>query len=584
MQNKLLIKEMNRILLLLLLFSFHYICLKGQNALFIPPLDTGYWNGNVRTFDLNMQDDSTEFISGIYTQTAGYNGSFLGPTLYIKKHDSVVLNVTNGMDEVTTTHWHGLHVPAIMDGGPMIKIMPGNTWVASFKMMNQASTFWYHPHHKPTFWQDSDGTGGQIFRGLAGMLIVEDENTDSLSLPCTYGIDEIPLIIQDRSFGINGEFLEFINPLFIGRPGDTILVNGTLNAELQTHAQMIRLRILNASNTRTYYFGFDDNRSFMQIGSDGGLLEQPISLDRLRLSPAERAEIVVDFSSDQGQIINLMSYAGELRNILLVYAPALLDKLDTTNYKIMSFNVGAPTSSPVTSISQNLNTITLYNELDADTSRTFVLDNGPPMTINGVSMDMAVINEIIPLGNLEVWTINNSSGTSHPFHIHGEPFQVLARSDGPVPENEKGWKDVVLVPLTWPPGNDGWVKIIKPFNDFADSTYVFMYHCHILEHEDAGMMGSYIVVDSSSSPLSLTKKTNTPYFSIFPNPATNIIRFSFLDKISDDYIIEIKNHLGQVAKQSTKELSLDVSELSTGIYFISVQSNNFTITKKLIIH
>ena len=118
MQNKLLIKEMNRILLLLLLFSLHYICLKGQNALFIPPLDTGYWNGNVRTFDLNMQDDSTEFISGIYTQTAGYNGSFLGPTLYIKKHDSVVLNVTNGMDEVTTTHWHGLHVPAIMDGGP----------------------------------------------------------------------------------------------------------------------------------------------------------------------------------------------------------------------------------------------------------------------------------------------------------------------------------------------------------------------------------------------------------------------------------------------------------------------------------
>ena len=415
------------------------------------------------------------------------------------------------------------------------------------------------------------------------MMIVEDENTDTLSLPSTYGVDEIPLIIQDRAFGSNGEFLEFINPLFIGRPGDTILVNGTLNAELQTHAQLIRFRILNASNTRTYYFGFDDNRNFDQIASDGGLLEHPVNLNRLRLSPGERAEIVVDFSNDQGQIVNLMSYANELKNILLVYAPPLLDKLDTTNYQVMSFNVGVPTSNPIISISQNLNTITPYIELSADSSRTFTLDNGPPMSINGVSMDMSIINEEIPLGNLEVWTIINSSGTSHPFHVHGEPFQVLSRSDGPVPDNEKGWKDVVFVPLAWPPGSgNGWVKIIKPFNDFIDSTFTYMYHCHILEHEDAGMMGQYIVVDTATILPIFENRVNTT-FSVYPNPASNYIKINLLDEKNDDYTIEIKNSLGQLMKQSKEKLSFDISSLPTGPYLISIQNKNVKATLKLII-
>ena len=190
--------------LFFIIFCFISLLLKAQNPLFIPPLDTGYWNGNVRTFNLNMQDGNTQFLSTITTPTSGYNGSYLGPTLFIRKNDNVELNVTNSLSEVTTTHWHGLHVPARMDGGPMGNILPGNTWTASFKILNQASTFWYHPHHKPNNWQDLNGTGGQVFRGLAGMMIVEDENTDTLSLPSTYGVDEIPLIIQDRAFGSNG--------------------------------------------------------------------------------------------------------------------------------------------------------------------------------------------------------------------------------------------------------------------------------------------------------------------------------------------------------------------------------------------
>jgi bilirubin oxidase len=471
--------------------------LTGQNSLFIPPLDTGVWIGGVRTFNLLMQNGTTQFLPGLQTPTSGYNGSFLGPTLYIQKGDSVSLTVANALGENTTTHWHGLHVPAAMDGGPHQMIAPGSSWTAAFEMRNEASTFWYHPHHKPNFWQDSNGTGGQVYRGLAGMMIVEDANSDTLNIPNTYGVDEIPLIIQDRAFDDNGEFIEFLNPALAGRPGDTVLVNGTLNAEHQTHAQLIRYRILNASNTRTYYLGFDDNRDFDVIGTDGGFLNSPVSQNRIRISPAERVEIVVDFSQDLGDVIALKSYASELVALMPVFVPALLDDMDTLDYDIMTFNVGAPTVAPIpiTSLSSTLNNIVAYDTLLADVQRPFILSNGPPMTINGVSMDMDVINEVIQLGDMELWTITNESGASHPFHIHGEPFQVVARSNGPVEDWEKGWKDVVFVSLRPNIQSPGWVKIIKPFRDFADSINPYMYHCHILEHEDRGMMGQYTVVD-----------------------------------------------------------------------------------------
>jgi len=471
----------------------------SQNVLFIPPLDTGVWVGDVRTFDLEMSNSTTEFLSGFQTPTSGYNGSFLGPTLYIRKGDEVALNVTNMLGENTTTHWHGLHVPANMDGGPHQMILPGSTWTASFTMLNEASTFWYHPHHKPNFWQDSNGTGGQVFRGLAGMMIVEDENNDTLSIPNTYGIDEIPLIIQDRAFDENGEFIEFLNPSFIGRPGDTVLVNGVVSPSHITFAQMIRFRILNASNTRTYYLGISDDRNFYQIASDGGFLETPNLLNRLRISPGERVELVIDFSGDEGQSVDLMSFASELNDIQPIGVPLILDDLDLTNYRIMSFDVGSPTSnpSPVYSLAPILNSIPLYNELDADTIRSFVLSNGPPLSINGVTMDLNVINEVVPLWNMEVWTITNPTGVAHPFHIHGQQFQVLERSDGPVPESEKGWKDVVFVPFHIPgQPQAGWVRVIKRFDDFSDSNNPYMYHCHILEHEDNGMMGQFTVVDN----------------------------------------------------------------------------------------
>lgn len=576
---------MKKIVGLLAVVAFGVFTTQSQNPLFIPPLDSGVWIGGARTFNLNMQNDSTQFLPGLWTQTAGYNGNFLGPTLYTEKGDSLVLNISNNLGENSTTHWHGLHVPAEMDGGPHQMIADGSSWTSTFEMRNEASTFWYHPHHKPDFWMDSDGTGGQVFRGLAGMMIVEDNNSMSLALPNTYGVDEIPLIIQDRAFWPDGSFKDImeLNPALAGRPGDTVLVNGTLNSEHQTHAQLIRFRILNASNTRTYYLGFDDNRNFEIIGTDGGFLNSPVSLNRIRISPAERVEIVVDFSADNGSIITLMSYGAELYPIMPVFVEGLVDDLDTTNYNIMTFNVGPPTTvpSPIFVLPTTLNNIVPYDTLLADVSRPFVLSNGPPMSINGATMDMAVINEVIQLGDLELWTITNTSGSSHPFHVHGQPFQVVSRSDGPVEAWEQGWKDVVFVTKKNNSGNPGWVKIIKPFEDFVDSINPFMYHCHILEHEDRGMMGQYTVVDTATT-VSISDGLPNDEFSvrIFPNPlAESLLKVEISIQVTGEYSFTLINAYGQSVKtllpsqslsEGDQKFMFDLSDTPSGFYLVKI--------------
>ncbi|MCH8961736.1 MAG: multicopper oxidase domain-containing protein, partial [Bacteroidetes bacterium] len=174
----------------------------------IPPLMTGTVQDGVVTYDLNMQQGMMEFLPGLQTATWGYNGEYLGPTLMLRKGDQVMLRVTNDIGVTTTTHWHGMHVPAVMDGGPHQRIEPGETWIASFEVLNRAATYWYHPHPHAMLSQgvifDPESTGYQVYQGLAGMLIIEDDTSDTLALPRSYGQDDIPLILQDRRFNDDG--------------------------------------------------------------------------------------------------------------------------------------------------------------------------------------------------------------------------------------------------------------------------------------------------------------------------------------------------------------------------------------------
>jgi bilirubin oxidase len=499
---------MNQTLLFISLIS-----ISSAQTFFVPPLDTGVVGNGARTFDLQLQNGTTSFFPGIETETSGYNGNFLGPTLLMQKGDSVVINVTNTMPFATTTHWHGMHLPAVMDGGPHQLIEQNTTWVATWRIKNRASTYWYHPHpHPDGFPIDTlKATGWQVYQGMTGMLIVKDTETDTLGLPAEYGVDDIPIILQDRSFTADSSHFAPIPSQGSGqaniRRGYTIMVNGVVTPTLNSHAQMIRLRILNASNARTYRLGFSDNRPFFVIGSDGGILDTVSTVTRIDMSPAERYEIVVDFSDANGSTLKLMAFNSEIESHTypnglsgnIYWISPLLDDYDTSDFDIMTFNIGAPTANPVTGFNQELTEIVRDDPVMADNvnnPRPFVLaapaGNGNGFTINGSMFDPSIINDIIQLGATEVWDIENTANMAHPFHIHGNSFQVVSRTNGvrPTHDYELGWKDVVVV------YSQETVRIIKSFEDYADPESPYMSHCHILEHEDVGMMTHWVVADT----------------------------------------------------------------------------------------
>jgi FtsP/CotA-like multicopper oxidase with cupredoxin domain len=248
-----------------------------------------------RMFDLTVEKGFRHFGSGVATPTLGYNGSYLGPTIVAERGEPVGARVRNELTEVTTVHWHGMHLPAIMDGGPHQPIAPGETWRPEWTIDQPAATLWYHPH-------PHGATEHQVGMGLAGLVIVRDDHEQSLPLPRTYGVDDVPVIVQDVRFDSERAFETRLRG-FVGPVGDTVLVNGTLAPYFDVTSTLVRLRLLNASAARTYEFAFGDSREFAMIASDGGLLAAPADVDHLRLSPGERAEIVVEIAPGETTVL-----------------------------------------------------------------------------------------------------------------------------------------------------------------------------------------------------------------------------------------------------------------------------------------
>jgi bilirubin oxidase len=340
-------------------------------------------------------------------------------------------------------------------------------------------------------------TAEHVTKGVAGFIIVRDEQEATLKLPRKYGVDDFPIVVQSRAFDLAKQFI------VRSELDSVLLVNGTKNPYLQVPTQIVRLRLLNGSTERTYNFGFFGNKSFYQIGGDGGLLNAPVLLTRLRLAPGERAEILVDFKSMQGQSTYLMSYASELPTGIIGsnsvgMGGSLPDysnnKLNGANFNILKIDVIAPTLNPITIIPSTLISNSSFPVSTANVTRvlTFTSIGGMmsaagPFVINGTSFSMDIINYNIPLNNTEIWELRNQTLIAHPFHIHDVQFYLLDRNGNQVPLNERGRKDVVLVePMET-------VRFITKFEDFANSTVPFMYHCHLLTHEDDGMMGQFLV-------------------------------------------------------------------------------------------
>ncbi len=431
-----------------------------ESALPVPPLLEDLGDG----ISLRAAESNTSFIDGVASRTWGFNQPFLGPTIRLRRGERVPVTVTNELDEAITSHWHGLHVPGAVDGGPFNLIQPGESWDLTLDIVQQASTNWYHSHVH-------GNTGRQVYLGLAGMLLVDDDDADAMQLPGDYGIDDIPLILQDRTFLEDGSLLEINGRgVFLG---EIMLVNGALRPVVDLQAKRNRFRVLNAANARIFNLVMGDGSPMVKIASEGGLLNAPVAIDSLRLSPGERAEIVID----------LTEYApGDevvLRSTNVNGDGAMEDEFDVVRIRIIEQTSDNP---PLPTVMNDVPDATeLLNSVTVAATRDFALRGG---AINGDAFDHDVINHVTERGTWEVWNI---TGGAHPFHVHGCSFLLLPPNGGEVAPEDAGWRDTV------PVGNG--VQLLMRFDHEAPVEATYMYHCHLMGHEDAGMMGQFAVVE-----------------------------------------------------------------------------------------
>ena len=560
---------MKKLILILLISQVSFGI--SQNILTFPPAITS------QNISLNLQNGTTTFYNGVVTNTMGANGNLLGPTIILQKDSFVSINVHNQLADTTTIHWHGLHISPENDGGPHSIILPGTNWNPQFTVKDQAGTFWYHPHlHSKT--------DEHVSKGIAGMIFVRDSLESTLNLPTTYAIDEFPIVIQTKGFDANGQ-------IEVHTEMDTsVMVNGIVNPQTDFPAQIVRLRLLNGSSQRVMEIGFSNNKYFHLIGTDGGLLNSPVTLARYRLAPGQRIDLLLDLTSDMGSNFQLMSFGSELPNAIYGAAQPGMgagatipgyanNPLNGNDFSILDINVVAQTSNPILTMPTSLanNTPLLESSANANRSLTFTSASGMgdivgPFLINNSSFDMNVMNYTIPLNNVEIWTLTNQTPIAHPFHIHDIQFYILDINGTPPPPEMQGLNDVVLVP-----GGMGTVRFITQFTDFSDSITPYMYHCHMLTHEDMGMMGQFLVVNSTNSIEESNE--NNSLFTIYPNPLIeNTLNLSFADnqlKIKEIYVF---NSLGQLIFSSHDENIQNritfTSKLNSGVYLIKVITKN----------
>jgi blue copper oxidase len=433
------------------------------------------------------------------------SSNFLGPTIRVAKGQRIRVHFTNQLPEPTVIHWHGLHLPEDMDGHPRYAIAPGETYTYEFEMMSRAGTYWYHAH-------PHELTAGQVYRGLAGLFIVSDNEEAALGLP--HGDYDVPLVLQDRIFDENNQLVYLSEAMMsetMGFLGDRILVNGTIDFTLPVETRAYRFRLVNGSNFRIYKLAWSDGTPLTVIATDGGLLETPVRRDYIILAPGERIELWADFSLyaiGAELTLNSLSFSGielmDMGGMDMGGMDMATDSLPQgSEYSVMRIQVTVESNERLT-LPERLSSIErhqLEQAVNADNPRRFALARQLPLwTINGRSFEMNDVteDEVVRLNTTEVWEFDNllegDDQMAHPMHIHGVQFQVLDRQVAPETRDgwqtvqhgfvDEGWKDTILVM----PGER--VRLLIKFEDF---TGTFVYHCHTLEHEDMGMMRNYRV-------------------------------------------------------------------------------------------
>ncbi len=407
-------------------------------------------------------------LAGHDTRALGYNGTSPGPTLRVRPGDELALRLTNWLDQPTNLHTHGLRVsPEGNSDNPFLRVDPGASfdYLLSVPPDHPAGTYWYHPHHHGM-------VADQIFGGLAGVLLV-DRGPD---LPVT---DDPVLLVTDTTLDGDGRVTQVsAMDRAMGRQGELVLVNGQHQPTIPaTPGATQRWRIINGCTSRVLAIRLADHE-LVQVAQDGTFLPAPASRDRVVLAPGNRSDLVVRPAGtgryelttepfERGGMGSMMEGGGNSAG-----GPITLATMVTTGATAMSPPL--PATLPAEAIPTTPATV----------KRQTAFQMGMGMgdmafTIDGRTFDPERDDQTVRLGSIEEWTVSNPSPLAHPFHLHVWPFTVLAASDATPPTGIP--QDVVLIPA------QGWVRLRIPFTTYSGRS---VYHCHILDHEDAGMMAT----------------------------------------------------------------------------------------------
>lgn len=467
--------------------------------------------------------------------TWGYNGALLGPAIQLERGKEVNITVYNRLPEATTVHWHGLELPGQVDGGPQARIAPNQSRRVTFTPDQPAATCWFHPHQHGR-------TGYQVAQGLAGLVLINDPESGKLLLPKQWGIDDIPVILQDKRLTADGSQIDYqldIMSAAVGWFGDTMLTNGAIYPQAGVPRGWLRLRLLNGCNARSLNITTSDKRPMYVIASDGGLLGEPVQVSELPMMPGERFEVLVD--TTDGKPFDLQTLPVRQMGMTLPPFNQPLPVLSIAPLQVQASGTlpDRLVEMPAVPAAQGANTRWLQLMMDPELDRRGMLalmekyghasmagmsmdahdsdkaDAKPQMAmsgmdhgemagmdhaktpkaydfhqgnqINGVAFNMDKPSFEVKQGAYEKWTLSGEGDQMlHPFHIHGTQFRILSENGKPPAPHRSGWKDTVRV--------EGWrSEVLVRFNHQATPDQAYMAHCHLLEHEDTGMMLGFTV-------------------------------------------------------------------------------------------
>lgn len=413
----------------------------------------------------------------------------IGPTLRVRRGETARITLENALDEPTILHWHGLRVPEDADGHPRLAIAPGAKYEYRFPVNDRAGTYWYHshPHHR---------TGAQVYRGMAGVLIVEDAAEEALGLP--RGAREIALLLQDRRLTPEGDFAfdPVMHERMEGFFGDVPFGNGTPSPALSVDSAQYRLRVVNVTASRIMRLGLSTGAKMTLVGTDGGLLPAPVDVEHVDLATGERADLLVDFGG--------LAVGAQVMLKSLAFTPPYQMGMGMgggmggmggmgggragqgSELDLLEFTVTRAVREPAW-VPKPFPPIAAPEAARATRTREFRFQSRMMQhTINGREFEMDRIDEHVPFGSTEIWRFVNDSQFPHPVHMHEVQFQVLSRTGGRgrLFPWEGGLKDTVLLH----PGET--IEVLTTFDAYRGR---FLLHCHNLVHEDMGMMMNYAI-------------------------------------------------------------------------------------------